>query len=385
MKNVNVNIKIYRAKSRFKKGWAAWFIKDGSNRLPGYFQTKAEAVARGNELVRARDVDAALATDIFDDVADEVIKSYERRHQNGDVKWQAVLTANQSKKFWGKYFSDICLNSITVQDIELALEDAAQRRAKKTVKNHWAFLRLVFNRAVATKRVLHDMTANVKLTQIIGSSKSKKAGPKKISVDVIQKIIDNAGDYRLIIKFATKTGMRGGEIRALVWENVDLEAGWITVVEETGSATLTENGWVKGLVKTPAAARNIPISDELVGELREHRLKSKFSKDTDLVFPNQDGGILAPCLLSGKVSYRSGRKCYSGAIKPACDRAKVEPIRFHDLRHHYASLQIGRPEVSLVEVANLMGHESSNITETIYHKWLKGDAKDSDTRARAAI
>ena len=189
----------------------------------------------------------------------------------------------------------------------------------------------------------------------------------------------------MIIKFATKTGMRGGEIRALVWENVDRDAGWSTVVEETGSATLTENGWVKGLVKTPAAARNIPISDELVGELREHRLKSKFSKDTDIVFPNQDGGILAPCLLSGKVSYRSGRKCYSGAIKPACDRAEVEPIRFHDLRHHYASIQLGRAEVSLVEVANLMGHESSNITETIYHKWLKGDAKDADTRARAAI
>ena len=380
-----LDLKIYEHSNRKKHGWAAFIIKNGPKQLPGYFKTKKEAIAKRNELIRARDVDAALAQDIFDDVADEVIKSYEARHQKGDVKWQSVLSAKQSKKFWGEYFSDIRLNDITVQDIEKALEDAVQRRAEKTIKNHWVFLRFVFNRAVATKRVLHDITANVKLFQIIGSSKSKNAGPKKISVDVIQKIIDNAGDYRLIVNFATKTGMRGGEIRALVWENVDLEAGWITVVEETGSATLTENGWVKGLVKTPAAARNIPISDELVGELREHRLKSKFSKDTDLVFPNQDGGILAPCLLSGKVSYRSGRKCYSGAIKPACDRAGVEPIRFHDLRHHYASLQIGRPEVSLVEVANLMGHESSNITETIYHKWLKGDAKDSDTRARAAI
>lgn len=385
MDTSTLDIKIYQAQAQLKRGWASWFLKVNNKRLNIYFKTKKEAIAKRNELIRARDVDAALARDIFDDVADEVIASYELRHQNGDVKWKAVLSAKQSKKFWGKYFSEIRLNDITVQNIELALQDAVQKRAKKTIKNHWAFLRLVFNRAVATKRVLHDMTANVKLTQIIGSSKSKKAGPKKISVDVIQKIIDNGGDYRLIIKFATKTGMRGGEIRALVWENVDLDDGWITVVEETGSATLTENGWVKGLVKTPAAARNIPISDELVGELREHRLKSKFSKDTDLVFPNQDGGILAPCLLSGKVSYRFGRKCYSGAIKPACDRAKVEPIRFHDLRHHYASLQIGRPEVSLVEVANLMGHESSNITETIYHKWLKGDAKDSDTRARAAI
>ena len=380
-----LDLKIYEHSYRKKRGWAAYLIKDGSRQLPGYFKTKKEAIAKRNELIRARNLNAALAKDIFDDVADEVIKRYEGRHQNGDVKFQAVLTAKQSKKFWGKYFSNIRLNDITLQHIEQALEDGIKKRAKKTVKNHWAFLRLVFKRAVVTQRNLHDMTANVNLSEIIGSTKSKKSGAKKLSSTVIEKIIEHAGDYRLIIKFASKTGMRGGEIRALVWENVDLDAGWISVVEETGSATLTENGWVKGLVKPPAAARNIPISDELVGELREHRLKSKFSKDTDLVFPNQDGGILAPCLLSGKVSYRSGRKCYSGAIKPACDRAKVEPIRFHDLRHHYASLQLGRAEVSLVEVAQLMGHENSNVTETIYGHWLKGDEKDSDTRARAAI
>mgnify|MGYP003114124518 CR=1 FL=1 len=385
MKNVDVNIKIYRAKSRFKKGWAAWFIKDGSKRLPGYYKTKAEAVARGNELIRARNVESAVSKNTYDEVATEVVSRYQKRFEKEKIKFTAFKDAGEAQKFWAKYFTNKAMNSITVQDIEAAIDDAFSRRAPKTVKNRWAFLRKVFARAVQTNRAVFDSTSTISLVELIGSSKAIQKKARQISKSVISEILDNAGHYKLVLKFACRTGMRSGEVRALKWCNVDLDSGFVTVDPEFGAAVLEDKQLILSRPKTPAAARNIPISDELVRELRAHKLISPYSKENDFVFPNQNGGIMHPNRLNGEVRTVGNKVVYKGAVKPACHKAGVEPIRFHDLRHHYASLQLARPDVSLIEVARLMGHESSKITEEIYGHWLDGDSKDQSLRARAAI
>jgi len=238
---------------------------------------------------------------------------------------------------------------------------------------------------VQTNRAVHDPTSTISLVELIGSSKAMKKPAQKISKSVVDQIVKNAGHYKLVLKFACRTGMRSGEVRALKWQNVDFDSGFVTVDAEFGAAVREDKRLILSKPKTSAAARNIPISDELVKELIAHKLISRYSKENDFVFPNRNGGIMHPNVLNGEVKTVNNKFVLKGAVKPACHKAGVDPIRFHDLRHHYASLQLSRTDVSLIEVARLMGHETSKITEEIYGHWLDGDAKDQSLRARAAI
>lgn len=47
------------------------------------------------------------------------------------------------------------------------------------------------------------------------------------------------------------------------------------------------------VTKTAAGMRTVPLAAEIVTMLREWRLRSRFSRDGDLVFPNRKGNTRA--------------------------------------------------------------------------------------------
>ena len=70
----------------------------------------------------------------------------------------------------------------------------------------------------------------------------------------------------------------------------------------------------------------------------------------------------------------------------ACHAAGVERIRWHDLRHYYASQLLDKFGDNLHAVASIMGHEDIATTRKIYGHWLADDARDQiigDDLARA--
>ena len=106
--------------------------------------------------------------------------------------------------------------------------------------------------------------------------------------------------------------------------------------------------------------------------LREHRLASAFAGDDDLVFPNTTGGVLNQTMLLQK------------ALLPACKKVGLDPIRWHDLRHYYASKLLDALQDELWTVQRLLGHESINTTTTTYGHWLRSDEKDRALKERMA-
>ena len=68
------------------------------------------------------------------------------------------------------------------------------------------------------------------------------------------------------------------------------------------------------------------------------------------------------------------------SLRPATERAGVESLHFHDLRHFYASLLINHGESVKVVQARL-GHASASETlDTYAHLW-----PDNEDRTRAAV
>src|SRR5207302_2808759 len=82
--------------------------------------------------------------------------------------------------------------------------------------------------------------------------------------------------------------------------------------------------------------------------------------DDDLVFPGLAGDPLDDSAL---------RRRFKAAVK----RAKLRPLRFHDLRHTFGSLAIDR--ASIVQVQAWMGHSDVKTTmKYLHYKSRSGEA-----------
>jgi integrase len=158
-----------------------------------------------------------------------------------------------------------------------------------------------------------------------------------------------ATGYRLIIQTAVFTGMRSGELRGLQWGDIDWLSRQIHVRRAWKEGEFTQP-------KTQASVRRIDLPEFLVNELREWRLACPKGKH-DLVFPNLVGNPISAANLLQRGFY------------PALRRAGLRRIRFHDLRHTFASLLIANGE-DIVRVSRLLGHASPAITLKVYSHML---------------
>ena len=124
--------------------------------------------------------------------------------------------------------------------------------------------------------------------KVIGS---RDEGAKKIvppSKEALKFLLEAADyDLRLKLIFAASTGVRAGEQWALRWKDIDLVASELKIerrVDVYGE---------EGPPKSAAGIRTLPISQNLCQLLKAWRLKSNFSKNEDLIFPNAEGKYLS--------------------------------------------------------------------------------------------
>ena len=86
------------------------------------------------------------------------------------------------------------------------------------------------------------------------------------------------------------------------------------------------------------------------------------------------------CVIATKVPitlYISSGLLFLAALHKACDAAGVERIRWHDLRHYYASRILQAFNGDWWTVTNRMGHESIKTTTNIYGHWLESEEQDA--------
>ncbi|SHJ82393.1 site-specific integrase [Desulfofundulus thermosubterraneus] len=175
--------------------------------------------------------------------------------------------------------------------------------------------------------------------------------------------------YPLFV-LALSTGMRLGELLGLKWEDVDLEAGFLQV-----KRTLADRSAIKKVIflppKSQAARRKIPLDAFTVEVLKRHRKKQieiHLKKG-----PEWQGHGLVFCTDRGRPLYHSEVR---SALTRLAHRAKVTPLRFHDIRHTHATFLL-RKGIHPKIVAERLGHSSIKITLDTYSHVLP------DTQAEA--
>ena len=177
-----------------------------------------------------------------------------------------------------------------------------------------------------------------------------------------------------IVSLALATGMRRGELLALQWCDVDLDAGKLRVersVEETKAGLRIKPP------KTKRGRRTITLPAGAIALLRAHkieqmqlRLKLGQSGPPTLLFGTIDGALLSPNNVT-RAWYR------------ACRKAGLPGLSFHALRHTHASLLIAGGEDLLV-VSRRLGHAKASVTLDVYAHLLDGaDAGAAKTIEKA--
>ena len=142
------------------------------------------------------------------------------------------------------------------------------------------------------------------------------------------------------------TGLRRGELLGLKWEDIDLVQGSLRVQRQVARI----NGEVvEAPLKTKNAYRTLPLSADAVGVLQEQRKKSGSGP---YVFPSPTGGPISPDSVLHML-YR------------VLKRAGLSKVRFHDLRHTFATLAL-QNGVDIKTVSGMLGHYSAGFTLDTY-------------------
>ena len=190
-------------------------------------------------------------------------------------------------------------------------------------------------------------------------------------------VIEAARGSRMLIPIllGVLCGLRRGEVVALRWRSVDLDAGQLAVV---ASAEQTDEG-VREKETKSGKGRAVALSATLVSELRRHRkhqaemllkLGVRLS-DNHHVVTREDGEPIQP-------------RSLSRAFRKFMRRHKLPQIRLHDLRHSHAThlLAAGvHPKIA----QERLGHSSVGITLDLYSHVLPGMQGEAVAKVDAAL
>jgi integrase len=127
-----------------------------------------------------------------------------------------------------------------------------------------------------------------------------------LTLEEEEKLLDASSDWlREIICFAVSTGLRQGEILNLRWPQIDFSRGTMSILEQKnqGKDTLPLNKTAQAILREKAKRRN---------------------GGSDIVFPNGNGQ---------KIDDGNLRRAFYSAVR----KAKIRRLRFHDLRHTFAT------------------------------------------------
>lgn len=218
-----------------------------------------------------------------------------------------------------------------------------------TLKQCMGLMKLILNSAIYDGRLARNPAQGIKLP------KAMKAEKKALTFNELRALASECGEYQTLTLFAGMTGMRWGELNALVGSDVNLLKRTVKVNKSYSEGKKGEK--ILSGTKTHQA-REIPLAKELL-PLVEKQL--------------QLGGADTPLFQSANGRPLQYNNFMSRVFKPAVKRVGLEEVSFHNLRHTAASLLIhsGAP---VTTVAGILGHASTQMTLDVYGHWYQNDA-----------
>jgi len=289
------------------------------------------------------------------------------KYKSNELK---ITTYNSYMLLYRKHISNsklgnMKLDSVKATNLQQFYNDKIKEGySSKTVRS----IEVIINSALDKAFKLRIIAENPNLFTTI--PKKKKYEAKVLTMEEVDRILKEAKDEALypIVVTTLYTGLRKGEVMALKWDNIDflerkiyVKGSLCRVVNETPDEKGCRCATYQIMEpKTKKSVRTIPMLDEVYEALMEQKRRQDVDKernrdvynDQDFVFANEVGNYLAQ---------RPFMSQYHAFLK----KYKITDIRFHDLRHTFASLLI-ESDVSMKIVQELLGHSNISTSMDIY-------------------
>lgn len=323
---------------------------------PAPFRTKTDAqiwlTEQHTSLLRGELSDPRLARRPFKEWAEEWLAGIHVKPKTR-VAYESSLRNHVMPAFGNRP-----VNTITYRDCkDFVNKMLAAGYAPGTVGEARKILRLVLQEALRSEAIHRNPAERLKvpvgkreemifldIDQVVALAHSIENPPRPRSHP-----LRTYPQYGLLIRLASLTGLRAGELGALRVGRVGLAECRLEVAE---SAEEIHGALTYGAPKT-YAVRSVPIPSALRDELAEHLARRVANLD-DFVFTSPTGEALRHT------------NFYRRHYKPALARAGLDPAtRFHDLRHTAAALMIAEG-ANLLSVKQRLGHSTIQVTADRY-------------------
>lgn len=254
-------------------------------------------------------------------------------------KWN-VLSPKTRKEYLetpdrlSKEFTSKNIYEITESDIQLEINRLAEKKAPKTVKNYYTFIKSVF------RAFNGDFRYNITLPQV------EIVEPYIPTDEEVQKLLAYMKEERpkyYLCMILGAYGLRREEIMAISSDDLDGNTLNITKAKVQNE----NNEWVIKVTKTPKSRRKIELPQDIADMIREQ-------------------GVAFDCYPSG----------INKVITTACKRLGINHITLHKLRHYFASKLISE-KVDVMTIASLGGWSSPDMIYRRYGHAMSDKKRDA--------
>ena len=274
-----------------------------------------------------------------------------------------------------RYFerrTELTVGSIRSKDIEEFYDQLFEDDVvSNTVIHYHAVLRKAFQQAFKDELIEanpFDRVERPKKNKFQGESYSEE------ELLALLKLTKDDPIYPAIM-FAGGLGLRRSEALGVRWSRIDFEERCVLL--DTKIVEIKENGktHIRAIeeMKNKSSKRTLPLPDQVYEmlieikakqELYRKMFKSSYSREyDDYVCVNQLGELMKPSYVTE----------HFAAIIQALGLRK---IRFHDLRHTFASILLSNDE-PLINVSRFLGHSDISTTANIYAHLDKSNKQSS--------
>jgi integrase len=300
---------------------------------PSKGEAKKLLAVRKVERLRCRqEIKPNVEAPPFDQFVEGKYTEYAKANKRGFYNEKYRL--KQLTTFFGKRK----LSQLRRWDAEYFKIESSKKVAPATVNRSLVTLKHILSMAVAWNLLSQNPFAGVKLMRVPNGTERVLAKDEEIKLLTACGQIKNP--HLLVgVKMALNTGMRKAEIYGLKWGQVDFSNHQIRI----------QNG------KTVQSDRSIPMNEATLALLSE-------------MYSRKSGELVFPSTRNGETHLRDPKVGFMKAVR----LAQIPHIRFHDLRHTFAT-RLVQAGVDLITVQQLLGHSTIAMTTRYAHSSV--DAK----------
>jgi integrase len=301
--------------------------------------TKAQAKSRLAQLVRAINEGRDKPRKTM--ALDQFVNEYSAFDHVRESTLQAYRSEYQRHVF--PYFGSVRLCDIEPAHVQAFLNEKAKTLSRKTLME----LRNLLSGVLRQPYEWGWLERNpARLVHVPQGAPSRRRPPIALTLEQAHRLLVVLQEpYDIMLELVLMTGLTRSELLALKWGRIDLKQK-LVVVEEA-----VVNGQF-GNTKTKNRVRLVPLEEPSLSRLRGMSETRGKPAKTALVFANRNGDVYDPGRILKQV------------IRPACEKAKIPCVGWHDLRHTHGTLVA--PLLPDYLVRKQLGHSGNGVTFKVY-------------------